>query len=1269
MKFAICFLIFISIISLLLNPRHSFSQNITKGTEQSYSFNTDTALINTNFQQAVKLNDKAQYDSSNFYFNIAIDIIKRLILEHNDPKLWEKYVKCYNGIGENYRTKGEYDLASESIQVALKAGKEHFGENNSCVAESYRNIGAIYHRKREYEKAFEYHQKALNIRAEIFGENHRDVADSYTNIGYVHYSKGDYDKAFEYHQKALNIRTEIFGENHRDVATSYNNIGAVYYVKGNYDQALEFDQKALNIRLSTLEENHLDIARSYNDIGAVYSRKGDYEKALEYYKKALNIRLSKLGEDHSSVASSYNNVGGIYKSKSEYDKALEFFQKALNINIKTLGENHPAVGISYNNIGTVYDDKGEYEKGIEYYHKSLNIWRKTFGESHINVAISYNNIGALYEKKGDYNRALEYHQMSLNIRLKTFGENHPGVANSYNNIGAIYDQKGNYEQALEFYHRALNIQRKTLGDNHPAVATSYNNIGVVYERKGDHEKSLDYHKKGLEIELKTLGENHPRVANSYDNIGGIYTRKGDYERALEHHQMALNIKLKTLGEDHPAVAYSFNNIGFAYAGKGDYEKALEYYEPALDLRIKTLGDNHPAVASSYINIGFVYRNINEYDKALEYQQKALDTHIITYGETNPEVAKAYNHIGVTHFKKGDYEKSLLFYQKACIANIEDFNNEDIYINPNLRNILSKRIFLNSLTNKASTFFKIYNSKSKNIKDLTTASATYQLAVALIDTMRGGFQAEGSKLFLAELASKFYDQAIRTALTLYDITNEADYKEQTFVVAEKSKSAVLWEALSNAKAKQFGGIPGQLLEKEQTLRIDLAFYDTQIQKLKQKKNQQDTELIKEFEGRQFDLKREYESLIAQFENEYPKYYDLKYRTETASVTDIQRALDNQTCLVEYFIGDSSLYIFTISKENYDVYSVAIDSTFIPLLNGYYNSISKYERRSFAESSHKLYQMFIKPIEDNITGKEKLLIIPDGMLYSIPFEALISQEAQTDNFTKLDYLITQYDISYHYSANLWLRGVETVSSPTSTGFIAFAPVFSEQLQNGYIATRSIDELEVAEIDINYLRSGSITEEENRKKFVPLPASEEEVRAIANLFKQKNSTAHLYLHQEAKEEHLKTKAKDYKYVHIATHGWMDEERPILSGVAFSQPTDTVFKEDGILYAGEMYNLELNSDLVILSACESGIGKLVKGEGPLSLTRGLLYSGANNIIISLWAVSDIYTGKLMVDLYDNILSGRSYAKALRAAKLKMIEDEKSSFPAKWSGFVLVGR
>jgi CHAT domain-containing protein len=293
----------------------------------------------------------------------------------------------------------------------------------------------------------------------------------------------------------------------------------------------------------------------------------------------------------------------------------------------------------------------------------------------------------------------------------------------------------------------------------------------------------------------------------------------------------------------------------------------------------------------------------------------------------------------------------------------------------------------------------------------------------------------------------------------------------------------------------------------------------------------------------------------------------------------------------------------------------------------------------------------------------------MLYSVPFEALIGQEAETDAFSRLDYLARHYDISYHYSANLWLRGIKEIAPKKENSFIAFAPVFSDQLKNGYVTSRSTDDLSFVEIDINYLRSNSLTEEGDRKKFVPLPVSEEEVKSIAQLFEKKNNTADLYLHQEAKEEYIKTRAKDYRYVHIATHGWMDEERPKLSGLAFSQPADSTFKEDGILYSGEMYNLDLNADLVILSACESGLGKLVKGEGPLSLTRGLLYSGARNIIISLWAVSDIYTGQLMVELYNNILSGKSYSEALRAAKLKMIENEKSAFPAKWSGFVLVGK
>lgn len=337
-----------------------------------------------------------------------------------------------------------------------------------------------------------------------------------------------------------------------------------------------------------------------------------------------------------------------------------------------------------------------------------------------------------------------------------------------------------------------------------------------------------------------------------------------------------------------------------------------------------------------------------------------------------------------------------------------------------------------------------------------------------------------------------------------------------------------------------------------------------------------------------------------------------------------------------------------------------------------SIKKVDAAKFVKTSFQTYNILFKSIEKIIGNKEKLIYVPHSILYKLPFEALLTQkpnEKEKIDFTSLNYLISQFEISYHYSATLYLNSLKEDKKllvddfPASNGFIGFAPVFSDEANNGYILASNLPTIEPTFADAG-LRSVSL----NGKRFSELRFSEKEVKNIVTLHEKKRKQAVGYFFTDASEENFKSNVGNYKYVHIATHGIINEENPQLSGIIFSQPTDSTCSEDGILYSQETYNLDLNTDLVVLSSCESGIGKEIRGEGLMALTRGFLYSGASNLIVSLWKVSDKHTSQLMVALYRNILDGKGYVCSLRKAKLRMIKNSKTAFPRSWSSFVLIG-
>jgi len=357
--------------------------------------------------------------------------------------------------------------------------------------------------------------------------------------------------------------------------------------------------------------------------------------------------------------------------------------------------------------------------------------------------------------------------------------------------------------------------------------------------------------------------------------------------------------------------------------------------------------------------------------------------------------------------------------------------------------------------------------------------------------------------------------------------------------------------------------------------------------------------------------------------------------------------------------------------------------------YYRNINKGgNKKHITELSYFLYSVLIAPIENLILNKENLIIIPDSYLNYVPFETLCKPDFQdfgNYNFTELDYLIKDYNITYHYSSSLWEKGKRRAIKDSNrnienTNFIGYAPIFKGNNanipKNNFLFRNSLSSSLT-------LRSISV----DGKTFNELPYAKKEVETISKLYQSKGYDAYAILSNDANEKYFKHQLKYFNIVHIATHGFSNDEKPVLSGLVFSQPDPKNIKvsekcidqnaemfvleesNDGILYAGEMYNLDISADLMVLSACETGIGKLVKGEGLIAMTRGLIYSGAKNIVYSLWKISDKHTHQFMLDFYQAVLDGSSYAQALREAKLNMIQNESTAYPKLWSGYMLIGQ
>lgn len=1011
------------------------------------------------------------------------------------------------------------------------------------------------------------------------------------------------------------------------------------------------------------------LAVAYLNKGKLFLKKAEFDSSMYYFMNASEIFKQALNhKEEQSVWENYilclTYIGKNFVRQMKFETAHEYLHKALDLGVEKLGENHIHIAFIYNGLATLNFRQSDLVKALEYDKKSLEINITNLGLEHHDVANGYYNLALTYQDIGDYDSALSCFIKSRDIYLRI---DDPAVASAYYGIGCTYIIKGHYDKAFKALEKAIAIRLENFGEKHPFVAESYNSIGRFYKATGDLDKAIEYYKRSTSIYSEYFGPHHPSVAYGNNNIGGVYREKGNLTKSLYYYHLSLKDKIRIFGENHPAVANTYANIGRTHSDQGNYQTSIQFYKKSLAIRFNILGKDHPSIVLDYLFMGSAYIEISDYNKALDYLNKALEIQIKCTGEKHPLIAKMYNYIGDIHVRKTDYETAITYFQKAIIALSPDFNDLNMYKNPDLDNILSETELLNSLQYKAESLNKHYAELSGNIAELKMSFRTYQLASALIDKIRNGYKSEGSRLFLGEKATEIFDKAIETALTLYKKTKDTYYKEQAFQFAEKDKFSTLALYLQESRARQFAGIPDTLLQLENALRADLAFYNTQIQKELQKKESDDRKTHSRYEDKLFTLNIQYHKLIKTFEEKYPEYYDLKYQSQTIPIEKLKTLLDDQTVLIEYFTGENILSIFSFTKDHMDVYQTEADSTFYTMAGSLNSSIKKIDVRNFIHTSMLLYKKLIAPVQNKLNHKKKIIIIPHSILAKIPFEVLISklprQSDQTD-FSKMDYLISSYDISYHYSATLYAkRSMDTQEGAVLHDFAGFAPVFSDDADNSLIhANRTVLN------DLNYSESDFRAVQVDGKRFNELKYSEKEIQEIVHCFKKNNKRAMGYYKKDASENNFKATGDKYRYIHIASHGIINEKYPQLSGIIFSQPVHPTNQEDGILYSGEIYNLNLNADLVVLSSCESGIGKLVRGEGLMALTRGFLYAGAENLVVSLWKVSDKHTSELMIEFYENILKGDDYSGSLRKAKLTMLQNPKTAFPRLWASFILIG-
>lgn len=796
------------------------------------------------------------------------------------------------------------------------------------------------------------------------------------------------------------------------------------------------------------------------------------------------------------------------------------------------------------------------------------------------------------------------------------------------NMGFLYLNQGKNDLALETLISAVSTLQASGNSLESAQALAY--LGQVYVTTGKYSQATEQLLMALSLRQDKLPDTHELIAASYNDLGFAYNQL-DVDKSLDYYEQAAAMYEKLHGKDHPKMAIANTNLGRAYYSLELYGDAINFFEAALAIWKKIHKQAHPSQAFVLTNLGQTYAKLNDLKASIGYYEKALAIYIASQGKKHPDVAYTYNLIGNTFKSQDKYDSALVNYQNAIIANVSDFSSLDIGTNPSFENYYNGNVLLYSMMYKAQALEARHLGKTLKLTDLTLGLSTLQVCDKLIDKLRQQTTNESDKITLGAIANEVYADGVRISYLLSDVSfrNRKNYREQSFYFAEKSKSAVLQEAISDANAKSFANIPPEFIEEENSLKSAMALV---TQKLAQKPSEDEEKYLRETA---FHLNQSYTEFINQMEKKYPEYFNLKFNSASPSIAQLQDLLDAQTTLISYFIDekDSRLYTYLITKKKFNITNQNLPADYDKFLSGFRNSLYFQEEKAFVLTSRNLYKLLIPK---GIPGSTKnLVLLPAGRMSIIPFEALLTKKIKDPQtpFNQLPYLLKKFSVRYEFSAGLLLQ---KKNKPTST-------ITSAKL----------------------LAPISFPEKDNLNN---LPGTEKEVLEIQTLFKRQNIACEVLTHKKASETAIKDEnLKDFSLVHFATHGIVDEDNPELSRIFLQSDSEA---EDGNLFSGEIYNLHLNADLVTLSACQTGLGKISKGEGVIGLSRALVYAGAKNIIVSFWSVADESTAELMMKFYQNILQNKNtnFSKGLREAKLDLLKNGNYAAPYYWAPFILIG-
>lgn len=974
------------------------------------------------------------------------------------------------------------------------------------------------------------------------------------------------------------------------LADSLNHLAPVYKSLG--DSELQSQSVTEALKLSRENQYRRGIADALINMGGIAETNGKADDAVASYKESL--ATYKTLNDKAGMATSLNHLGNVMTDQGHYQQADDYYRQSLAL--REEAGNKRQIAVTLNDIATNYYSQGEFLKALDYFTQSLKQSealndKKQIAVVTFNIGATYQNFGAFKPALDSYNRALQIMQdlgLQEDLYYVLYG------------IGSNYKNLGNYPDALTYYQRGLELSRKIKDQR--ALSFGFCHIAALYFEEGNYGLAANYSRQCVDVR-ETAGMKDT-LADALGDLGKIYLRQGNAELAFQCFQKGYNIS-QELGQKQDA-GIILNLRGYSYYLTGDYDHAAEDYKAALSLS-RSQNDKLD-VATTLRNLGYLYLA----EGKLDASQNAFQENLSLSEEmaSKSKIADALYGFSELYLARHDCEKSMDAAGRAAKL-AEEIDSPE------------------TLWQAWATLGRCQATLNRN----SEAHQSFDRAIDVIDGLRltvGGGEEEHQRFFENKLAP--YDAMVTLLL------GEKKY-EEALQYAESAKARVLDDVLSRGKIEIKKAMSAQEQAQEQHWIEELVSLNTEIRTAKQSTKPDDA-VLSNLNNQLAETRSGYEAFRSALYDAHPELRIQRGKTEPPSLSAF-KDMPHPHVFLEYTVTDTVTYLFLIRQNpsqvaQLNVYRIEIGRNDLAKQVDSFRSLLSRRSPGFASPAHSLYNLLIKPAENNLEANAALIFIPDRELWGLPFQSLMDERDA--------YMLEKYEMSYVPSLTI-LRDMSQMKRrrPAGAGkLLAFG--------NPSIATSVVERAAFAYRD---------------HTLAPIPETETEVNDLLKLYG--GGSAKVYTGEAASEGAWKKQAGQYDILHLAAHGILDSSSPLYSHVVLSHPSGET-SEDGLLEAWEIMQMNLSADLVVLSACETALGRIGAGEGMIGLSWAFFVAGSKAALVSQWKVESESTAQLMVAFYKNLRNGDSKARALHLAAQSLSRNNKFRHPFFWAGFVLIG-